>query len=148
VILFAIAFSVSGQVAQAQTACDASVLKGNYSFNLTGSFYDAQGYWYVMALVGMSNFDGAGNFSGTDAISLDGTIKKRKITGTYTVDTDCTGTIKIVGSDDITFNGNIVVNDKGNNIDFIDTDANVIFSGVIKKQNPVTTSTTTPPASE
>lgn len=117
-------------------ACDATTLKGNYSFNLTGSFYDSNGYWYVMALVGMSTFDGAGNFSGTDALSLDGTIRKRTVTGTYVVNTDCTGTLTITGSDKVVFNGNIVIINKALEVDFIDTDTDVIFSGVIKKQNP------------
>ncbi len=109
------------------------MLNGNYSFNLTGSFYDSQGYWYVMALVGLNTFDGAGNFKGADTLSLDGTIHKRTVTGTYTVNADCTGTLTITGSDTLVFGGNFVITD-AKTIDFVDSDTDVIFSGSIKKQ--------------
>ncbi len=123
-------------LAQDPPPCDATTLTGAYSVSLKGNYYDSTGNWYFYTLVGLYTFDGAGNLTGTDTVSYDGTVTKRKTTGTYTVNTDCTATIATTGSDKITQKGDMVVKKKGAEIDFIDTDTDIIVSGTINKQNP------------
>lgn len=123
----------------AQSACDASSFTGAYGYSLSGAAYDAQGNYYALASVGRIVPDGSGSFTGSDTFSFDGSIVQRKYTGTYTIKDDCTGSIILQtqsGTTTITNHADIVAVDGGREMNLIQTDANYIFSGVLKRQNP------------
>src|SRR5439155_14886496 len=52
----------------------------------------------AFTLFGRFNADGLGNFV-QDSVGLSSPLTKRQITGTYTVNLDCTGTGTLVGAD-------------------------------------------------
>ena len=137
----------SGGVLRAETACDATALNGAYSFKLNGYVYDRQGYSYFLAGVGVATADGAGNVSGTETMSFDGSIVKRKFTGTYAINSDCTGSFTFNYGDSSVFHADVVVTNDAKEVSVVQTDSGFIYSGEWKKQKTTQTQTqtTTPP---
>lgn len=118
------------------TTCDATSLKGRYSIKFTGTAYDSQYYTYLLSEIGFMTFDGAGNFTGTDTYNFDGAATRRTLTGTYTINSDCTGSMTVNASDKSTMIGDIAVLLGTKEVNFTQTDAGWIFSGTLKFQNP------------
>ncbi len=113
--------------------CDATTLTGKYLMKVNGSYYDSQFYVYLLALTGFYTFDANGGLSGGDTISNDGTIGRRTVTGTYTVNADCTGSIVITGSDKLVLHADIVI-DNAKGISLVGTDNLTVISGTGAKQ--------------
>ena len=124
------------------TGCDASSLKGAYGYRVNGTAYDSQYYTYLFGAVGRLTFDGAGALTGTDTLSADGQILRgRTITGTYTMNSDCTGSVVLTNSS-LTMNFDVVSVNNGSEWDLVQTDSSFILTGVMKQQNPVITPVT------
>lgn len=86
--------------------------------------------------VGSFEVDAAGNLTGADTLSLGGQIIPRTYTGTVSVKSNCTFTSRITintGLPGLTINLSGVIVDGGNEIQFVQTDAGTIFSGVAKR---------------
>ncbi len=125
-------------IAHAQSACDASTFTGAYGYSESGSAYDSQGNFYVLASTGRLVADGNGGLTGTETLSFDGTIVRRQYTGTYTMTGDCLGsiTLQITPSNPATtLHGDIVAVNNARQINFVQTDPNFVFSGVLTRQN-------------
>ena len=121
----------------AQGGCDATSLNGAYGYNLSGFAYDVQGNFYTLAAIGRMTPDGNGGLSGAETFSLDGNILHRTYTGTYTVNSDCTGSMVLQvsqGSATSTTHADLVAVNNSKEVKFIQTDTNVIFSGTLTKQ--------------
>lgn len=89
-----------------QSVCSLASLQGTYGFHNTGFFQ--QGGTSVASspftTVGIITADGAGNLSGTATASQNGNINQSStITGTYTVNADCTGTLFTGGGPSASF---------------------------------------------
>jgi hypothetical protein len=119
----------------AQTgACDLTSFNGAFGYSLSGSVYDTRGYVYLIGAAGRMTSDGAGNLTGADTYSFDGNVAKRQYTGTYTVESDCTGSVTLT-----TPNGNsthfdfVLVND-GKEVSLVQSDSGWIVTGSLKKQ--------------
>lgn len=76
----------SAQAAQ----CSLSKSAGSYGFTLTGTVILPTGP-IPIAAVGRADLDAAGNASGAESRSVAGGFANETFTGTYTVNTDCTG---------------------------------------------------------
>ena len=141
------ALTLTAVIAIADTApCDAKSLTGNYGYKLTGFVYDNQGYTYYLGAVGRIVSDGAGNLTGTDTYSFDGTVAKRQISGSYTVNADCTGSITLTSPGSLTTSADFVITNNGVDVDLVQTDSGFIATATMKQQNPVTPAVpTTPP---
>ena len=125
-------------IAHAQSACDASTFTGAYGYSESGSAYDSQGNLYILASTGRLVADGNGGLTGTETLSFDGTIVRRQYTGTYTMTGDCLGsiTLQITPSNPVaTLHGDIVAVNNARQINFVQTDPNFVFSGVLTRQN-------------
>lgn len=120
----------------AQAGCSASNLKGPYAYLFNGFAYDAQGNLLVQATSGRILPDGNGTLTGSDTFSNDGTIGRRTYTGTYTVNSDCTGATTLTFSDGSKTSLDLVVLSNGREVNLITTDLDAIFSGVAKQQFP------------
>jgi ABC-type Fe3+-siderophore transport system permease subunit len=82
----------------ASNGCTDATLTGNYAFNFTGFttpvFPNVEGQEVPIAAVGVFTFDGAGNFSTSFTSALNGDISTgNTASGTYTVNSNCTGSI-------------------------------------------------------
>ena len=80
----------------AQSGCSVATLNGSYGFSDSG--FSPKGTHgsakFPVAAAGVGTFDGAGSFSAIFAQSFDGTSSlANSATGTYTVNSDCTGAL-------------------------------------------------------
>jgi hypothetical protein len=97
--------SVQAQVTDSahHETCSVRSLRGGYGLifqgfgtmapvpALTGAFLPAAG-------VGVVNFDGSGSLTLTDTVSTGGKVALITTTGTYTVNSDCTGSLNAPGA--------------------------------------------------
>ena len=89
--------------AAAEETCNLGSLQGRFVFTGRGFIEEVQpGIQRVH--YGTFVFDGAGKFAGKQSSSRGGKIGREKPEGTYTLDADCTGTMK----------GHIIRMDEGN----------------------------------
>src|SRR5215210_5078814 len=118
--------------AEKKADCSNASLQGGYGF-LHGQTVVPAGTPF--AALGRWNFDGKGKFTNTLTINDNGTVARIKDSGTYTVDTDCTGKIFILGG---TGTIEIVLVDGGNEFFSLATNPSSIVcsSCVAKKQFP------------
>jgi hypothetical protein len=121
-------------VARAQNACSVSSLQGTYGLAVDGFFYDVDGFQGVYASAGVAVADGAGGITGTDTVNVDGTpTRGRKFTGTYTVNTDCSGNMVLKDSTGAPLtNMDMVVTNGGKDLVLVDYDPNLILHGTAK----------------
>jgi hypothetical protein len=89
----AIAMAVIASPAHAQH-CSAARLAGNWGFTLNGVVVLPTGP-VPIAAVGTAKLDEQGNVSGTEARSVGGQYADETLTGTFSVNPDCTGTTTI-----------------------------------------------------
>jgi hypothetical protein len=84
----------------ASSGCSLGTLTGSYGLTQTGFFNFPEkggGGYAPTADVGLATFDGAGNFTANFTDSTNGKITTGlSAPGTYTVNSDCTGTLTIV----------------------------------------------------
>ena len=130
--------------AQSTSGCDATTLNSAYGFAQSGQFY-VDGYGYLpLAGNGRIAGDGNGNLTGFDTIVADGTTYKRNLTGTYTVKSDCSGSVSLAFDDQTTMHGDILIVNDGKEVLYNDTDTDFIYHGSWKKINQGVTATPTP----
>jgi hypothetical protein len=107
-------------------ACSLRTLKGRYLFSASGK--DAAGTDFSFA--GSERFDGNGTI--TTKQSVNGSSAFIHITGTYTLDSDCTGSSSY--SDKTHYN--LFVSPDGSIFNYIQTDPGAIISGEEKRIAP------------
>lgn len=71
--------------------CSNNNLSGGYGFTITGTTTNLNQY----SLVGRFVSDGKGSVTGTTVQAVNGSISRPAFTGTYTVNSDCTGTASL-----------------------------------------------------
>jgi hypothetical protein len=82
--------------------CKAETLHGSYIYSADGFVAQNTGLFKPIAEAGVYTFDGAGELTTTNTISSGGTIVPRTDTGTYSVNSDCTGSVSLTHG--VTFN--------------------------------------------
>ncbi|MCC5613965.1 hypothetical protein LC605_02505 [Nostoc sp. CHAB 5836] len=116
--------------AQATPSCNNATIKGSYGTKFTGTFAATP-----IAVVGLVQFDGNGNFQGIDALSSDGAVSPNRIvSGTYSVRQDCTVQIVFTGGNGTAFLSGAIV-DGGKEIFLIQTNPGSVLTGTFKKVN-------------
>ncbi len=132
VIVFASIFIV-GAVPNAQARhdheCSNASLQGNYGFIGSGTVRIPNGV--PVAQVGIDIFDGQGEFSREDTISVNGEISDRVRRGTYTINPDCRGSYTI-GE---TVQGDLVLAAGGAEVFMINTVTGNVATSIDKKQS-------------
>src|SRR4051812_7663876 len=97
-IMIACALLPSGGSARADSgggACSNRTLRGDYGFSVEGLVLPAPGVAIPVRGVHMTRFDGQGNLTQVDHIVINGVppaLDWTPVTGSYQVNTDCTGT--------------------------------------------------------
>lgn len=131
---------VAASVVRADGGCSVASLKGPYAVARQGTLVTsvpalglvAPAPWAEVALV---NIDGAGSFSGKATVNIGGAVLSDvPFTGTYTVNSDCTGTNTVTApSVGITIHQALVVIGGGQG--FIETEADslAVVEGRIEK---------------
>ena len=89
----------------AHAACNNLTIKGTYAFTIHGTVFLPGGFTLLIDGIDKVTFDGDGNLTQVDAVATNGNLPPgwRPGTGTYSVNTDCTGTqtISVAGAPDL-----------------------------------------------
>jgi hypothetical protein len=116
-------------VAVGNTTCTNAGVKGTFGFE--GGGFNSSLVPSVFA--GQSKLDGAGNLTGTETVSAGGTIISGAVTGTYSVNSDCTGSASITFDGGIT-TANFVLVNGGQSALQITTNPGSISTSTVAKQ--------------
>ena len=135
----ALAVSIAPTVSAADKGCSAASLLGTFSRRDTGTVLMAPTAAAVgpIAVVGTFTFNGAGSVAGASVSSQNGAISQGTQTGTYTVNSDCTGTITVQGSSGHAAHYSFVMDDNGNEFQYICTDSgpiSIVYAGTARRQ--------------
>jgi hypothetical protein len=95
--------------------CSVATLNGAYGSVLKGEVF-GQG---PIVAVGVTTFDGKGHFVAEQTVNLNGNVSQGPLTGTYTVNRDCSGIADAVGAGLHSF----VIIDGGKQMDLMDNNA-------------------------
>ncbi len=99
VVLFIGCFAANQLLAQNSPRCTDALIRGAYAFTIDGQKLGGAGPLGPQVGVAMANFDGQGNFTQIDTVTIDGIVVSdfthSPANGTYTVNSDCTGTFTI-----------------------------------------------------
>jgi len=128
IVFFAVLGSAAPKV-RAAGICNLETIKGSYGGLVTGS-----GFGNLVAGVPVVTFDGAGNLTGNDVVSFNGFISTYTMTGTYTVDADCTGTMVNTFDNGFSVTNRIVIVDNGKEILMLVTTPGGVTTGDLKRQ--------------
>ena len=132
-VLWLIAFSglalVAGPAANAEKGCSDATLKGTYSDQDTGTIIGVGPF----AGVNLDTFDGKGHLTISGYSSVNGEVSEGTETGTYTVKPDCTGTYTVEGGG-LTIDAFFVIDQDGNELKVVITDAGNVINCVARKQ--------------
>jgi len=111
--------------AQGKAACTLAGLKGTFGIQSSGTFLGVGS----VAFDGVFTLDGSGKVSGIESGSLDGAIFTRQsVSGSYTVASNCTGTMTIMIGNQ-TEHSSFVVTNGGKGMLLVETDPNTVVSG-------------------
>jgi hypothetical protein len=113
-------------VVYAATGCSDATLTGNYAINLSGftSQGPTTGSAIPVTVVGVFAFDGAGNLSAGYSESTNGAIATGQTgSGTYTVNSDCSGSLTFTAGNAVGFTANTVIIGAGKEVFGISTNA-------------------------
>ena len=127
-------------VQQGSATCTNAGVEGHFGFEATGSFVAGAPVTGPVAFIGelklSVNATGDGVITGHVAGSEDGTIfpfAEEPVTGTYSVNSDCSGTATITPEGLSALNFSFVVVDGGKEMLALETDANTVVSGTLQQ---------------
>ena len=126
-------------LAQEQKVCSNATLQGSFGYTSTGTLLESfvpPPFAGPFGEVGRQTFDGNGTTKATATLSSNGNINQVvAISGTYAVNSDCTGSMTLnIPSLMATLHADFVIDDNGVEIRAIGTDSGVIETRVYKKQ--------------
>src|ERR1700728_3770227 len=132
-------FSAQSVVAEEQAnskgkECSKATLWGSFGYSSTGTLLDSYvpaPYAGPFGEVGRQTFDGKGHTSASATTSSNGNITPVPIEGTYTVNSNCTGSMTVyVSPFDSTVHADFVIDGDGAQIRAIGSDSGVIETRV------------------
>jgi len=118
--------------AQGGISCDQRTVAGTYGFQGQGTLGLGTPQPIPAAETGVATADGAGNLTGNVTFSLGGQILSTPFIGTYQVNPDCTISETMSFGTQTRHQQGVVV-DRGQQIDFIDTDLGTVLTRVAKR---------------
>jgi hypothetical protein len=142
-VMLTLAVLGSGYAQSNSAACKNTLIAGNYAFTVQGTKLGGAGPTGPMVGVAMTQFDGKGGLSQIDTVTIDGEVvadwTHTRATGTYSVNSDCTGTFTINFTDGRpTVVTNFVVAANGDEIDTVvisaGGDQGILATGSIGKR--------------
>ena len=124
------------QATAATASFGRTTVRGHYGFTVTGTQFLPPASPVQVVSVGFVDFANDGTFVGADVISVEGEIIPRTLTGSYSVEPNCTlaMTIEIQsGMPGSTFHFAGVITGKGKEILLVQTDPGSMFTGSLKR---------------
>jgi len=119
-------------------SCSLVSLRGTYAVHAQGTIvgqlpalFPAPPFPFGEA--GIVTFDGNGNHSGKTTVNIDGVVLTPTFNGTYTINSDCTGTITVNSSAGFTLHGAFVVTNHGRGTIETEIDRFAVASRTLEK---------------
>jgi hypothetical protein len=113
-------------------------LKGTFAYSSTGSIASPPEIAGPFVEVGTQTFDGRGGTTATAMLSQNGNLLPITVTGTYTVNPDCTGTMTLqVAPIGVTVHVYIVIDNSDTEFQAIETDAGLVITRIGRRQYPI-----------
>jgi hypothetical protein len=135
--VIALALGIAPTAKADDKGCSNASLQGTYAYTSTGSILSPPEIAGPIAEVGTQTFDGRGTTTAVATISASGTIVPLTITGTYTVNSDCTGTATLqVAPFGATVHVYFVIDDTWNEFQAIETEPGFVISRLGRKLYP------------
>jgi hypothetical protein len=102
----------------AHAGCRNSTLTGTYAFTIHGQIFLPDGTTLLIDGLAKTTFDGKGNISQLDAVATNGNVAPgwRASTGTYSVNSDCTGTFIVTNDPQPPIHTQFIAAQSGNTI--------------------------------
>jgi len=122
-ILLVIALAAPSAVTAHDRVCTNSTIKGDYAFTIHGQILTPGGPLLVDGIA-KTTFDGDGKLTQVAAVAINGNIPLiwSPSTGTYTVNSDCTGTMTLISTGQPTLHLAILVSQSGGHNHTVVTD--------------------------
>jgi hypothetical protein len=134
-LLLILALAASSTLTAHASGCTNMTIKGAWVNSLHGQIFLPDGTSLVLTGVTKTTYDGLGNSTELDASGVNGNVPPgwRTGSGTYTVNSDCTGTetISFPGQADI--HAQFVVAQSGNKLHFVNIDPGISLSGEVER---------------
>jgi hypothetical protein len=116
--------------------CSNATLQGTFADKDTGSITDPS-MAGPFAGVWTQTYDGNGGVTATGMVSLNGNIMSVTSKGTYTVNSDCTGTYTVqISPIGLTAHAFFVIDDGGNELQILVTDPGLAVTCIARKLYP------------
>jgi hypothetical protein len=133
----ALALAISPAAKADDKGCSNTTLRGSYAQTGSGVITAPPDQAGPFANVGTLIFDGKGGLTGTLVVSSNGSSSPATETGTYTVNSDCTGTYTVqIAPFGITSQAFFAIDTNGDELEIIVTDAGSVITCVAKKLYP------------
>jgi hypothetical protein len=133
----ALALGISPAAKADDKGCSNATLRGTFAYTSTGFITAPPAFAGPFAETGTQTFDGRGGTTAAVTLSQNGNILPVSITGTYTVNPDCTGTFTLqVSPIDVTVHVFFVIDDSGNGFQAIETDPGLVITRVGRRLFP------------
>ncbi len=116
--------------------CTNATLTGNYGLNFSGfTSKNLRGNEVPWVVIGVVTFDGAGNVSMTYSGAINGSVFTNQTgSGTYTVNSDCTGSLSLTAGDAAGTDADLVIISGGTEVFGVITDTGSSATFDLKKQ--------------
>ena len=120
-----------------ERGCTEHILRGAFAYTSTGSAVAPPAIAGPAVEVGRQTFDGKGGTTVTATLSQNGNfVQFNNITGTYTVNSDCTGTFALQLAPNFTLHVFFVIDDGGNGFQAIETEPGLVVTRIGRRQFP------------
>jgi hypothetical protein len=102
----------------AHANCTNATIKGSYAFTIRGQVLLPNGATLLIDGLARTTFDGEGNLTQLDAVATNGGVAPgwRVSTGTYSLSSNCTGTMTVTNGDQPPIHLQLIVSQSGNTI--------------------------------
>jgi len=132
-----LAFAIAPTVQASDKGCSNSTLRGSYAQSGTGVITAPPDQAGPFANVGTLFFDGLGGLTGALVVNTNGSTSPVTETGTYTVNSDCTGTYTVqIAPFGITSQAFFAIDANGDELQILVTDPDSVITCVAKKLSP------------
>jgi hypothetical protein len=136
-VVAALALGITATAKADDKGCTNAMMQGTFAYTSTGSIAAPPEIAGPFVEVGTQTFDGRGGTIAAVTLSQNGNILPVTVTGTYTVNPDCTGTMTLqVSPIDVTVHIFFAIDDGGNGFQAIETDAGLVITRVGRRLFP------------
>jgi hypothetical protein len=141
----ALALAIAPTAKADDKGCSNATLQGTFAFTSTGFITSPPPIAGPFAEVGTQTFDGTGGTTLTATASQNGNIAPLTLKGTYTVNSDCTGTFSATGFANLgpnippvplTLHVSFVIANNGTEFHGIETDSGLVLTRIARKMFP------------